>query len=137
MEGDQGIEKIEKDGKIFAIVVRGAFDKQGCTFVSPESFPLQLGLHKRKAKEHVKLHRHIPFKELRDIPIQEFVYIESGSIKVAFYDNNKKLSTKILNSKDMVLMNCAHEVIFLEDTKMVELKQGPYRGKDAEKEYFG
>ena len=137
MENNQNIEKMEKDGKVYAIVVRGAFDKPGCTFVTPRDFPFQLGVHKRREREHVKPHRHTPFKELRDIPVQEFLYIESGSLKVVLYDNNKKFSTTVLNSRDMILINCAHEVIFLEDTKMVELKQGPYRGKDAEKEYFG
>lgn len=136
MKNNRDIEKIGKNGKIFAIVIRGVFNKPGCTFVSPGDFPLQLGIHKRRAKEHIKAHRHLPFEELRDVPVQEFLYVESGSIEVGFYHNNKKFSTTILNSKDMILINCAHEVVFLEDTKIIEIKQGPYRGKDVEKEYF-
>ena len=136
MEANGSVENILKDGKILAIIVRGGFYKLGCTFVSPNEFPFQLGIHVRKAKEHIKPHRHIPFKKLEDIPVQEYLYIESGSVEVGFYDNNKKFGTTVLKGRDMVLFNCAHEVTFLEDTKLIEIKQGPYRGKDVEKEYF-
>lgn len=136
MRSSLGVENIKKGDEILAIVVRGIFNEPGCTFVSPKDFPFQLGLHVRKAKEHIKPHKHIPFKELKSIEVQELLYIESGSIKVTIYSNNKKFFTTVLNPKDMILLNCAHEITFLEDTKMIEFKQGPYRGKDVEKEYL-
>lgn len=136
MESSSGVENIKKEDKLLAIVVRGTFNAPGCTFVSPEGFPFQLGLHKRKAKEHIKPHKHMPFKDIQNIDVQELLYIESGSIKVTLYPDNEKFFETVLNAKDMILLNCAHEVTFLEETKMIELKQGPYRGKDVEKEYL-
>lgn len=136
MKKYSGVEKIEKEGKTLAIVVRGTFDEPGCTFLSPEDFPFQLGVHIKKANEHIEAHRHIPFKELKNIPVQELLYIESGCAEVNIYSENKKFFTATLNAKDMILLNCSHEVIFLEDTKLVEVKQGPYRGKNDEKEYL-
>jgi hypothetical protein len=131
-----GVEEIKQGAKLLAIVVRGSFNEDGCTFVSPNEFPFQLGLHKRKAGEHTKPHKHLPFEELKNIDVQELLYIESGSIRVDIYSNDDKFFSVDIAPKDMILLNCAHEVTFLEETKMIELKQGPYRGKDVEKEYL-
>lgn len=136
MKIDNGVEKIDADGKILAIVIRSTFSKQGCSFVTPEDFPFQLGIHVNKAGTHVKAHSHLPFKELKNIYPQESFYVESGKIEVGIYKNSSKYSKVVLNKGDMILLNCPHEVVFLEDSKFIELKQGPYRGKDAEKKFF-
>ena len=136
MKISRDVEKIEVDGKILAIVIRKSFNKQGCNFVTPEDFPLQLGFHVSKAGTQVMAHSHVPFKELKNIYPQEFFYVESGKIEVGLYYNTDRYSKVILNKGDMILLNCSHEVKFLEDSKFIELKQGPYRGKDVEKEYF-
>ena len=136
MKANQNIEEINEDGKILAIVIRNAFNKPGCSFVTPDDFPFQLGVHISEAETRIRAHRHVPFKELRNVYPQEFFYVESGKIEVGIYNNMDKHSKIILGKGDMVVLNCAHEVTFLKDSKFVELKQGPYRGKDAEKEYF-
>ena len=133
---EKDLEKIEVDGQILAVIVRNSFNKPGFNFVSPIEFPLQLGVSVRKEGEYVKPHKHIPFKELRNIPAQELLYIESGKAEINLFHNKDKYKTILLEKGDMVLLNCGHEVKFLKDTKMIELKQGPYRGKDVEKEYF-
>ena len=133
---EKNLEKVEADGQLLAIVIRGALNKPGYNFVSPVEFPLQLGVSIRKKGEHVKPHRHLPFKELYDLAAQEILYIESGQIELNIFHGKKKHKTMNLKDGDIILLNCGHEVKFLKDTKMIEVKQGPYRGKDAEKEYF-
>lgn len=135
MEG-KNLEKMEVDGQILALIVRKKYNKPGYNFVSPIEFPLQLGVSIRKEGEHVKPHRHVPFKELYNLPAQELLYIESGKAEIILFHDKKKYKTVILEKGDIILLNCGHEVKFLKDTKMIELKQGPYRGKDVEKEYF-
>jgi len=136
METDKGIEKIVVDGKILAIVIRSTFNSLGLNFITPNEFPFQLGLHNRPAGTHIPAHKHKPFKELRDLHVQEFFFIESGKIEFGIYNDHELYATRILTKGDMILLNCPHEMRFLEDSKTAELKQGPYRGKDAEKEYF-
>ena len=133
---EKNLEKIEAGGQLLAIVVRSSLKKQGYNFVSPVEFPLQLGVSVRKKGEHVKPHRHLPFKEMYDLAAQEILYIESGQIEVNLFHDKKKYKTMTLRDGDIILLNCGHEVKFLKDTKMIEVKQGPYRGKDVEKEYF-
>ena len=136
MPKEKDLENIEADGQILAIIVRSSLNEPGYNFVSPVEFPLQLGVSTRKKGEHVKPHKHLPFKELHNISAQELLYIESGNVNITIFHDKKKYKTVILEEGDMILLNCGHEVKFLKGTKMIELKQGPYRGKDVEKEYF-
>jgi len=133
---NQNVQQISADGKILAILIRSKFNTSGLSFVTPDGFPFQLGLHISKKGTNIKAHRHLPFKELRDLYPQEFFYVEKGKIEVGLYKDIHKYSEVILNKGDMLVVNCPHEVKFLEDSKLIELKQGPYRGKDAEKEYI-
>ncbi len=130
-------EKIIENGHLLAVIIRNKFCKEGCGFATPDEFPFQVGIHLSKADTHIKAHGHVPFKELKDLYPQEFFYVESGKVEIGLYTKDKKKHSKIiLNKGDMIVLNCAHELTFLEDTKMIELKQGPYRGKDEEKEYI-
>jgi mannose-6-phosphate isomerase-like protein (cupin superfamily) len=132
----KSLEKIEVNEQILALIVRHRYNKPGYNFISPTEFPLQLGVSIRKKGEFVRPHEHIPFKELYNIPVQEFLYIKSGKVRISLFYTKKRFKTIELKQGDMILLNCGHEVKFLKDTKLVEVKQGPYRGKDAEKEYF-
>ena len=130
------VEKIVIDGKVLAIVMRKNFNKLGCNFVTPIDLTFQLGVHIEKSGTHIKAHKHIPFKELKEVYPQEFFYVEYGKIEVGIHNENNIHKKVILSEGDMILLNCPHEVKLLEDSKFLELKQGPYRGKDAEKEYL-
>ena len=136
METKKDIEEIKADDKILAIVIRSAFNSPGLNFVTPNEFPFQLGLHNRPAGTHIPPHKHKPFKELRNLYVQEFFFIESGKIEFSIYNNHELHAKVILTKGDMIILNCPHEMRFLEDSRTAELKQGPYRGKDAEKEFF-
>ena len=130
------IEKIKANGNILAIVIRHNYNEPGSNFTTPDEFPFQLGVHIRERGSEVKAHRHIPFRDIKELYPQEFFYVEKGKIEVGLYKDIHKYSEVILNKGDMLVVNCPHEVKFLEDSKLIELKQGPYRGKDAEKEYI-
>ncbi|MBI3026875.1 hypothetical protein HYY70_02075 [Candidatus Woesearchaeota archaeon] len=130
------VERIVADDKVLAIVVRNSFAKPGLNFITPEDFSFQLGVHISKAGINVKAHRHKPFKELKNVYPQEFFYVENGKVEIGIYNERDKHSSVLLGGGDMIILNCPHEVKFIEDSKFVELKQGPYRGKDAEKEYL-
>lgn len=132
----QQAERIEESGQLLAIVVRKGFGEGGCNFVSPENFSLQLGVHVRDSKMNVRAHKHIPFDKVENLAAQEFFYVESGRVRVGLYVMDKQVRALELGAGDMVVLNCAHDVQFLEKTKMIEVKQGPYRGKSVEKEYF-
>jgi len=129
-------EKIEKDGKILAIVLRSAKSDNSVEFVTPKEFPLQLGMHKRKKGDYVKAHEHFPFDELKNLQVQEILFVKRGKISVGLYSGKKLFKEVIVSPDETILINTGHYVKFIEDTELIEVKQGPYRERDNEKKFL-
>jgi hypothetical protein len=134
-------EEIRNGEDILAIMIRNGSVKEPLAFPSPASFPLQLGIHNRKKEESVIPHFHLPLnlidEKIKELSVQEFIYLESGKIQVEVYDHQGKLFKQVvLLPKDMIMLNSGHSISFLEDSRIIEIKQGPYRGKEKEKVYF-
>ena len=122
------------DGKIIAIVVKKNFDENGINFVSKKEFPLQLGVNSYKKEIKIKPHFHIE-KDIMINKIQEIVHIENGKVIVNLYDlSGKKFKSVMLSMGDTIFfVDGGHGFEILEDTKIIEVKQGPYFGKDKDK----
>jgi len=130
------IERIEKDDKLLAIVVRRNIEDK-LNFVVPNEFPLQLGFHNRKKGEEALPHLHRNIPELKNIPSHEVFHVIEGKVQVNVFDSKKEIARQvILEQGDTIFSASGHSVVFLEDSKVLEVKQGPYRGKDADKVYF-
>ena len=63
------------------------------------------------------------------------VHIKSGRTVVNLYDlNGKKFKSVELSDGDTIFfVDGGHGFEMLEDTKIIEVKQGPYFGKDKDK----
>jgi len=96
-------------------------------YVENES-SLQVGKQLRLKGEKIKSHRHMPVKVEREETLKEVLYIEKGKVKVIFYSEKwKEIDSRILNKGDMILLiKGGHGFEMLEDTEMIEIKQGPY-----------
>ena len=91
-------------------------------------------IHKKGKK--VNRHRHKLVK--REIfKTQEVLILLDGKMKIDLYKNNgEKLKSIIMTSGDTILLACGgHHVEIVEDSKIIEVKQGPYAGFD-EKVFF-
>ena len=130
------VEEIKKDGKILAIILRSTFPDKNVEFVTPKDFGLQLGVHKRKKGEYVKAHDHVPFDTLKNLQVQEILIVKKGKMSVGLYYNKKICKEVIVSSNEIILLNTGHNVKFLDDTEMIEVKQGPYRERENEKTSF-
>jgi len=129
------MEEIKSDdGEIIAIVVKKDFEKEGVNFVSKQDFPLQLGVSGYKKGATIKAHFHIE-KEFRINKIQKVVHIKRGRAMVDLYDlNGKKFQSVELSDGDTTFfVDGGHGFGMLEDTKIIEVKQSPYFGKDKDK----
>jgi len=126
-----------EDGKIIAVVIRRDFQKEGVNFVSKEDFPLQLGISNYKKEDKVKPHSHIR-QEIRINKLQEVVHIDSGRVVANLYDMNSRIikSVELATGDTIFLIDGGHGFEMLEDTKIIEVKQGPYLGRDKDKIYI-
>jgi hypothetical protein len=62
---------------------------------------------------------------------KEVLFIKSGKVRVDFYDNEKNyLESRILASGDVILLAFGgHGFEMIEDSEIIEVKQGPYAGE--------
>ena len=124
-------------GKIpIAIIIRNSFSSKDIQFFSPKYFPQQLGYMKRKKDYIIEPHFHN--KISREITLtQEVLFIKKGKIRVDLYNEDKiYIESCILKKGDIVLLaNGGHGFTMLEESEIIEVKQGPYL-EDKDKEKF-
>ena len=140
-----GVKRIEHNHKILAIVISsGIFSEMSeqnkeLEFATPDEFPFQIGAQNWKSGKMIKGHFHLPFEKLEHFPVQEFFYVVSGKVRIDLYDereNDAKVSEIIVAAGDAVVLNAGHGMEALEPSQLVELKQGPYRGREYEKRFI-
>jgi len=128
------IERIEHEGKLHALIIRNTFEPENVQFVTPPDNPLQLGVMKRGPDNAVKPHIHKKTKKIITI-IQEILVIQRGKVIARFYDeqNSEFASRELLAGDTILLVDGGHGFEFLDDTKLIEIKQGPYDGINQDK----
>jgi hypothetical protein len=121
-------------GQIIAIVIKKDFKKSGINFISKNDFPLQLGINSYAKGSKIKPHVHLD-REVRIRSLQEVVYIKNGTILVNLYDSNRLLfkSFKLSTGDLIFFVSGGHGFEILKDSTIIEVKQGPYFGKDQDK----
>lgn len=124
------VERIEHHKKIFAIIIYADFCEDGIKFFTTNESSQQLGYMNRPAGHIIKPHVHTPIP--REITLtQEVLLIKSGSVRIDFYDNFKEyLESRILKKGDIILLSDGgHGFEMLENSEIIEIKQGPYCGE--------
>jgi hypothetical protein len=133
----QLVEKIQADEKPIAIIVRSDFNQPGVNFFSPFEFSQQLGILVHPPGNEVKAHVHNVIA--RDVRVtQEVLHIIEGKVEITLFTENKTyITSRLLFKGDTVLLAYGgHGIKVLEPSKILEVKQGPYAGKE-DKEFFG
>ena len=136
-----GIETVEHEGLAYAMIIRGnATSDTKYNFLTGETNPLQLGMNFYNAGEVVKAHYHLQRKIETDSVVQEFLLIGAGRAFLRLYqaEDQKEFTGRQLETGDMVLLLAGgHSLDVQEETKIVEIKLGPYDGKSKDKVVFG
>ena len=124
------IEKIINNEKLLSIIIRAEYKSDGIEFFTPDDFSQQLAYMHRKKNYAISPHVHNAVQ--RDVQFtQEVLIIKNGKVRVDYYDEKKKyLESRILNKGDVVLLAYGgHGFEMIEDSEIIEVKQGPYLDK--------
>ena len=123
------IEYIFEDEKLLAIILRTSFHKEGIDFFTPSDFSQQLGYMNRCKGYKIQPHIHNKVERTIDYT-QEVLFIKSGLVRVDFYKTDKTYyKSKLLNTGDVILLSFGgHGFEMLEDSEIIEVKQGPFAG---------
>ena len=124
------IEKIEFKDKLLALILRSSYSEPGIQFFTPDDFSQQLAYMKHPPGHAIAPHVHnsVP----REVQYtKEVLFIRKGKLRVDFYDEKQNyLQSSILNTGDVILLAYGgHGFEILEETEMIEVKQGPYAGE--------
>jgi mannose-6-phosphate isomerase-like protein (cupin superfamily) len=130
------IEKLTQGGRILAIIVRGDYLPSSTTFVTTPELEQQLGFVVHPAGERIPSHMHRP-EERHLTGTSEVLIVLKGTCEIDLFDDNRSLAaTRHLAQGDVILLaSGGHGFRMLEDTVLLEIKQGPYMGQD-EKDIF-
>ena len=123
------VETIRDGDQVLAIVVRGSHRPTATQFVTPDNYKQQLGFIVYPKGGRIRPHRH---KEIaRQIEgMSEVLVVRSGRITATLYDRNDRVvaEPELAEGDVIVLVSGGHGFTMLEDTVLLEIKQGPYAG---------
>ena len=129
-------ESINFGDSTLAVILRTNFHATGIKFFTPNEFSQQLGYMNRPQGYVIPPHVHNAVA--REVHFtKEVLFIKRGKVRVDFYDEEQNyLESRVLNAGDVVLLAFGgHGFVMLEDSEIIEIKQGPYAG-EADKTRF-
>ena len=130
------IEHITWHGKPLAYIIRANMNPEKTTFLTPSEFNLQVGFVVYPAGGEIARHVHLPL-ERHIVGTSEVLVVKKGRCQIDVYNDDRELvATRELQAGDVLLLvSGGHGFRMLENTVLLEIKQGPYIGLD-EKERF-
>ena len=124
------VQEIKHNSKLLAIIISCKYSEPGIHFFTPDDFSQQMAFMKHPSGKIIQPHIHNPIK--REVHYtKEVLFIRSGKLRVDFYTEEQDyIDSRILRSGDVILLSeGGHGFEMLEETEMIEVKQGPYAGE--------
>ena len=134
----RNVEEIRDGNRIIAIIINGEYGKDGIEFFTPAEFSQQLGYMRHKKGYKIQEHRHkLHTREVKYT--LETLFVRRGRVRVDFYtDDEAYITCRELKTGDVILLaSGGHGFEFLEETEMIEVKQGPHGGDDDKERFEG
>jgi len=130
------IETIVHGLEPIALIIKSDFDEPGLHFFTPNSFSQQVAFMKHPKGHKISPHVHNMLNR-RVLYTQEVLLIRRGCVKINLYSSDKEfITSRNLEAGDLILLcGGGHSFEMLEETSMIEVKQGPYAG-DQDKTRF-
>lgn len=123
------IERIYNGDQFLGMIIHKDYHETGIQFLTDDQAPQQLGYMNRAEGYVIAPHVHNIVPRTVNLT-QEVLIVQHGKVRVDYYDDNKNyLESHVASEGDIIYLGYGgHGFKMLEDTEMVELKQGPYCG---------
>jgi hypothetical protein len=130
------IETITHGLEPIALIIRSGYDQPGIRFFTPANFSQQVAFMSHPAGHKIAAHVH-NLQPRQVLFTQEVLFLRRGKVKINLFGSDKQpIGSKILQQGDLILLcGGGHSVEMLEESSMIEVKQGPYTG-EADKTRF-
>ena len=129
-------ETVSFNGAVLGYILRAGWTPEQTTFLTPDELPFQLGCIVYLRDSTIAPHVHKPIQR-SIIGTPEALWVKQGRCMVDFYNDQRDLvaSREIGRDDFLLIVSGGHGFRMLEDTVLLEIKQGPYIGLE-EKERF-
>ena len=130
------INEVIINSERLALIVRANFYPERSQFLTKDDDILQLGYIVYGAGKFIVPHIHKNVKR-NIVGTPEVLIVKRGKMKTTFYDDKRKaIGEETLSTGDIIILfKGGHGFEMIEDTILVEVKQGPYLG-ELDKEKF-
>ncbi len=121
-----------------ALIIKAGYDEPGTHFFTPPNFSQQVAFIRHEAGKRIAPHVHnIVSRQV--LFTQEVLLIRKGKVKVVLYSSSKEFITeRVLESGDLILLaGGGHSFEMIEQTSLIEVKQGPYAGENDKTRFEG
>ena len=125
------VETITHGLEPIALIIRAGYDEPGIQFFTPANFSQQVAFMRHPAGHKISAHVHN--LHLRQVLFtQEVLFLKHGSVKVNLYSSSRDfIGSKVLHTGDVILLcGGGHSFEMLENSSLIEVKQGPYAGQE-------
>ena len=121
------VETVRHEDRTLAIIIRSTHSGEGIQFFTPPEYSQQLGYMKRPAGYRIQPHVHLQVERTSTLT-QEVLFVKKGRVRVNFYDKvDTKIAEREIATGDVILLSeGGHGFEMLEETELIEVKQGPY-----------
>ncbi len=128
------MKKILYNEEIISIVVDLKEVKEGLDFFSSDEDFIQVGTWNYEKGKTLPLHYHNKF-ERTSYRTSESVYVVKGKVECNLFTENGEFIEKVVLEEGQLIIQLsqAHEYIILEDSVVLEVKNGPYFGPDKDR----
>ena len=128
------MRKILHNNEIICIIANLEDAKDGLDFLSHDEDFIQVGTWNYKKGQVLPLHYHNEF-ERTALRTSECVFVFKGKIECNLHsEDGEFIETIIVNAGEFIInLSQAHESKILEDTIVLEVKNGPYFGPEKDR----
>ena len=123
--------EVKNANQVLGIILKNDYKAPGISFFTPNHFSQQLAYMHHHSGHVIQPHSHnLVIREVHFT--QEVLVIKKGKLRVDFYDDDRcLLESHILEGGDVILLaRGGHGFEIIEETEMIEIKQGPYTGEN-------
>lgn len=129
------MKRLIRGKEVYAFVLSDVDFQPGAKFVSETDWPLQVGLMTLPSGHAIAAHAHLLREGSQVQSTQEFLFVVSGKMEVDFFDEvGQHFQTETLRQGQALFhIRGGHAFRFLEPTRLIEVKSGPYMGREKDK----
>ena len=121
------IKIIEDNGITYAKIVKAGHDFSKTEFFTNETDEIQFGVVNFDKNFKTGAHYHNKLKH-KTTPVDEILMVQKGKMRVDFYnDKGVYIKSYEVNQGDVIILNTGgHNIFFMEETKVFQIKTGAY-----------